>query len=226
MGNWNQNRKISLAPPAVRNCTCNVLKQTQTQTQTHCLPSRLSYKLVVTCTTVCMSAYLLTMKRCTELHRRTEEHKEKDCRNCKIHPSRYLFTYLLTHSLTPWCRILFEKLNVTQLVEKHPAFLWNPKVHYRVHTSPPLDPILSQPNPVRPIDPCLHEVHLNVILPPTRRSSQWSLSFGPPNQNPVNTSPLPHAFHMSLTIINYKIFLAILSGSRSLRAGSKQPPLK
>jgi alkylated DNA nucleotide flippase Atl1 len=27
---------------------------------------------------------------------------------------------------TPWCRILFEKLIVTQLVEKYSAFLWNP----------------------------------------------------------------------------------------------------
>jgi hypothetical protein len=29
------------------------------------------------------------------------------------------------------------------------------------------------------------------------RSSQWSLPFGPPNQNPVNISPLTHACHMS-----------------------------
>jgi hypothetical protein len=29
-----------------------------------------------------------------------------------------LLTYLLTHSLTPWCRILFEKLIVTQIVKK------------------------------------------------------------------------------------------------------------
>jgi hypothetical protein len=29
------------------------------------------------------------------------------------------------------------------------------------------------------------------------RSSQWSLAFRPPNQNPVNISPLPHAYHMS-----------------------------
>jgi hypothetical protein len=29
------------------------------------------------------------------------------------------------------------------------------------------------------------------------RSSQWSLTFGFPNQNPVNTSPLPHTCHMS-----------------------------
>jgi hypothetical protein len=42
---------------------------------------------------------------------------------------------------------------------------------------------LSQPNPVRPIDPYLPKVHLNVTLPPTPRSSHWSLAFGPPNEN-------------------------------------------
>jgi hypothetical protein len=29
------------------------------------------------------------------------------------------------------------------------------------------------------------------------RSSQWSLTFGLPNQTPANTFPLPHACHMS-----------------------------
>jgi hypothetical protein len=115
----------------------------------------------------------------------------KEFQDPLLEPELVSLACLLACLLTPWCRILFEKLIVTQLVKKYPAFLWNPKVHYRVHKSPPLDPILSQLNTVRPIDPYLPKVHLNVILPPTPRSSQWSLAFRPPNQNPVNTSPLP-----------------------------------
>jgi len=35
------------------------------------------------------------------------------------------------------------------------------------------------------------KVHLNVILSATPRSSKWSRTFGPPIQNPANTSPHP-----------------------------------
>jgi hypothetical protein len=114
-----------------------------------------------------------------------------------VEVARLNWRWTSTYLLTPWCRILFEKLNVTQLVKKILLSLWNPNVHYHVHKSPTLDPMLSQANPVRSIDTNLPKVPLNVILSPTPRFSQWSLRFGPPHQNPLNTSPLPHACHMS-----------------------------
>jgi hypothetical protein len=36
-----------------------------------------------------------------------------------------------------------------------------------------------------------------MLSSPMPRSSQCSLTLGPPNQNPVNISPLPRACHMS-----------------------------
>jgi len=60
---------------------------------------------------------------------------------------------LLTYLLTPWCRTLFEKLMVTQPVKNILLSLWNPKAHHLVRKSSPLDPILSQPNPICPSIP-------------------------------------------------------------------------
>jgi hypothetical protein len=92
---------------------------------------------------------------------------------------------------------IFLKSGQSLTLSRIRCFLWNPKIYYRVYKNSPLGPMLSQPNPVRPIDPYLPKVHLNVILPLMPRSSQWSLPFGSPNRTPVNTSPLPHVCHMS-----------------------------
>jgi hypothetical protein len=52
-----------------------------------------------------------TLKFLRRLYRVTSE-------NCKL---------ILTYLLTPWCRILFEKLIVTQLIKKNPVFFKEPE---------------------------------------------------------------------------------------------------
>ena len=48
-----------------------------------------------------------------------------------------LLTYLLTNLfLTPWSRVLLEKLTGFAAKQKIPRTLRNPKVHYRTHKRP------------------------------------------------------------------------------------------
>jgi hypothetical protein len=53
-----------------------------------------------------------------------------------------------TCRLSPWRWAFLERPPVMQLLKNFPAFCGTLKVHYLVHKSPPLVPILSQTKPV------------------------------------------------------------------------------
>jgi hypothetical protein len=72
-------------------------------------------------------------------------------------------------------------------------WLWNPKVHYRVHDRLPMNRILMQLNSVQNYS---LNIHINIILLSTPRYHKWSLLFKLTNWDFVNISHLPHACYI------------------------------
>jgi hypothetical protein len=57
------------------------------------------------------------------------------------------------------------------LTPEFPNTLWNQKIHYRVHKSPLLGPILSQISPAHITPSYLSKINFNIVLPPMSLSS-------------------------------------------------------
>ena len=94
-------------------------------------------------------------------------------------------TYKLTYLLTPWRRVLLEKLTGLQLVKKFPTFYGTRKFITA------LTSVLGQPNPVHIPTSHLLEINSNIIHPSTPRSPQWSLSLRCPDQDPIRPLSSP-----------------------------------
>ena len=103
---------------------------------------------------------------------------------------------IIPYLLTPWCRVLLEKLTWFAASQEIPRISRNPKVHYRTHKRPPPVSILGQPNPVHIPTSHLLEINPNIIHPSMPRSPQWSLSLRFPHQEPIHLPLLTHTRHM------------------------------
>jgi hypothetical protein len=74
-------------------------------------------------------------------------------------------------------QVFFAGINITSFRQQGPSWsadsrsasqsifhlLWNPKIHYRVHKSKPLDPVMSQKNPAHILKPYSFKIHFNII---------------------------------------------------------------
>jgi hypothetical protein len=74
-----------------------------------------------------------------------------------------LLTYLLTYLLME-LRASSEAANCAA-TQEIPSVLWNPKVHYRLHKSPPLVPILSQIDPMPTLPSYLSKINFKPCIP-------------------------------------------------------------
>jgi hypothetical protein len=99
----------------------------------------------------------------------------------------YLLIYLITELSSSW-----EGANCAA-IQDLPILFWNPKVHYHVHKSPPLVPILSQIDPVHTTPSCLSKIYFNIVHILVFLVVSFLLAF-PPISYKLSSSP-PFLLH-------------------------------
>lgn len=85
-------------------------------------------------------------------------------------------------------------------------------VHYNVYKSSLHFPVLRQ-NPIHNLPLFFHEIHFNIILPSTHRSSEWSSSFKRPNKSFERISQL-HPCYKTAHHIHLDWIILTISGEK------------
>ena len=113
---------------------------------------------------------------------------------CKISCStQSQYAVLQTYLLTPWSRVLLEKLTGFAANQEIPRILWNPEVHHRIHKRPPPDPILSQP--IQSPQPLLTSSRSILILSYHLRLGLPNVLFPSGFLTKTLRTPLPSSIH-------------------------------
>jgi hypothetical protein len=107
-------------------------------------------------------------------------------------------------SLTPWRRVLLQKLTVPQLVKKFLAS-YGPRRFIAMFTTAYTWSLTSSKRTLStPAIPLIkNNCHIRIIFPYKPSSSEWSVAFRFTHQDPVRISLLPHAFHMPAHLPSY-----------------------
>jgi hypothetical protein len=120
-----------------------------------------------------------------------------------------------------------SKANSSSTSQEIPRILWNTKVHRRVHKIRPPVRILSQINIIHVLSYDFFNIHVNILIPSTPRSSKFTLSLRFPHQNPSCTSPFPVQCHMPLPPRSVFIFFvdnSIITNTLTDLLCNKTPP--
>jgi hypothetical protein len=107
------------------------------------------------------------------------------CRVIKSQKNNHFSTTRI--SMFAVCNMFIDKLTLRSVTQHTFHLLWKWKVHHCVDNSQPPTPY-HKPDGCKAYPPNLLKIHFNIILPPTPRSSEWSLSlYLPTRKKLINT---------------------------------------
>jgi hypothetical protein len=127
-----------------------------------------------------------------------------------LHSLAYSLT--IQPQVTPWMWVLPQKPTAAQTLKNSQAFYGTPKVHYHVHKSLSLIPILCHMTPVHIIPSYLIMIHFNIILPPTSVFLVVSFLLALPSKFYMHSSPQSCVLHATtiLSSLTWSFWLCFI----------------